>query len=216
MYFPNEVVSEIFNSIKDMSKIKEFLENTFWGKLLVTKKQFEDFEDNKPIRRWQQEGADLVLFYGKDLIKEPNKIILLNVKSHESSRKSRDSNIMSAQRLLEYLDYLINKSNGEELLNFTELWFVGVNYHTTEKGGKIVGIYVKDLFKLDTSLIPQINFDAAIQIQWHVENMIEKEQANKEFALNLSDEFIKRWEKHSKQKQNKYKILTDRIKKGLI
>ncbi len=215
IYFPNEIVSEVFNNIKDIPKIRQFLEGTFWAKLLVTKKQFENFEVKKPIIRWQQEGADLVLFYGEDIMKEPNKMILLNVKSHESSRKSRDPNIMSAQRLLEYLDYIISKESGEELLDFAELWFVGVNYLATTKGGKIGGIFVKDLFKLDTSLIPQINFDAAIQIQWHVENMIEKEQTNKEFTLSLSEEFFKRWTKHSTQKENKYKILTERIKKKL-
>ncbi|MEK6906845.1 MAG: HincII family type II restriction endonuclease [Nanoarchaeota archaeon] len=207
--------SEIFNKLGDIDKILKFLRGTFWDKLLITKKQFDDFKEGKHLKRWQQEGADLVLFYGEDLLKEPNKVILLNVKSHESSRKSRDPNIMSAQRLIEYINDLIGRIDGKNLLDNAELWFIGVNYLATEKGGKITGIFVKDLFKLDVSLIPQINFDAAIQIQWHVENMKEIEQSNKEFAIKLLDEFIIRWEKHSKHKDSKYKILAKSIKSKL-
>ena len=215
VYFPNEFLSEIFDGLKELAAIKDFLKCVFWEKLLITKKQFEDFEQGKPLKRWQQEGADLVLFYGSNLIKEPNKVILLNVKSHELSRKSRDPNIMSAQRLIEFIKSLWNKKDGEKLLESVRLWFIGVNYAATEKGGKIKCIFVKDLFKLDVSKIPQINFDAAIQIQWHVENMIEKEQTNQEFALSLSKEFIERWDKHSIQKGNKYREITDGIKRRL-
>lgn len=215
VYFPNKFISEIFDKIGDLPKIIQFLKGTFWDKLLITRKQFEDFLAKKPIMRWQQEGADLVLFYGKDIIKEPNKVILLNVKSHEFSRKSRNPNIMSAQRLLEYLESLIGRENGKELLKLSCLWFVGVTYNATKDGGKLVGIYIKDLFKIDTSKIPQINFDAAIQIQWHVENMIEIEQNNEDFALRLSEEFIKRWKKHSRHKEEKYTQLVQKIKERL-
>ncbi|MEK6860684.1 MAG: hypothetical protein AABY07_01815, partial [Nanoarchaeota archaeon] len=99
VYSPNDFLSSIFNSLKEPAKIVRFLDDQWWAKLLVLRGHLTDFNEGKQIKRRQQEGADLVLFYGEDLIKEPEKVILINTKSHEDSRKSRDPNIMSAQRL---------------------------------------------------------------------------------------------------------------------
>jgi hypothetical protein len=66
--------------------------------------------------------------------------------------------------------------------------------------------------KLDVSKLPDINFDAGIQIQCHVNKMEEREQIRKKFVLDLSNKFIKLWEHHSERKQDKYKELTERIK----
>lgn len=214
IFFPNEFLMEVFDNLKEERKILSFLDSTWWGKLLFTPKQLKDYNSGKQVRRWQQEGADLVLFYGESIIKEPEKVILLNVKSHESTRNSRPPNIMSAQRLLQFFDFLLSKNRGEEILNSMELWFIGVTYNA-EEGGKIERIYVKDLLKLDAMSIPQINFDAAIQIQWHVEDMIEVNQKKQDFVLTLAKEFIRRWEHHIKTKQIKYKKLTDKLIKML-
>jgi hypothetical protein len=212
VYFPNEFLAEIFNKIKDIPKILIFLKSCWWNRLIFTPKQLLAFREGKEIQRWQQEGADLVLFYGEDIIKEPNKIILLNVKSHESSRDSRPPNIMSAQRLLEFFSNLSDMKNSEEMLKLSELWFLGGVYSATSGGGKLESITIKDLFRLDVSKIPQINFDAAIQIQWHVTDMIEISQTKKKFVNSLADDFLKRWNHHSCSKQKKYESLVKKIK----
>ncbi len=215
VYSPNDFLSNIFNLLKEPVKIVEFLDKMWWRKLLVSKGHLTDFNDSKPIKKRQQEGADLVLFYGVDIIKDCDKIILINTKSHEDSRKSRDPNIMSAQRLVEYFNYIASNTNREDMLKSAELWFLGVDYTVSSNGGLVQKVNIKDLFKLDVVKIPQINFDAAIQIQWHVGNMVEKSQTKKEFVLDLAGEFMKRWIKHSQSKQTKYERIVQSIQTNL-
>lgn len=215
VFYPNELLLIVFKSLKEKGKIIEFLEDIWWGKLLFTKEQLVSFLLNKGVKRWQQEGADLVLFYGTDIMAEPHKIVLINVKSHESSRQSRAPNIMSAQRLLEFFEYTLAKEKGSDILDEVELWFLGVTYDIIDDEAKVNGVAIKDLFKLDVAKIPQINFDAAIQIQWHVEDMKEIKQTKQQFVLSLTDEFLKRWTHHSKSKQAKYEELVKNIKDKL-
>jgi len=216
IYYPNEFLELCFSKIgKSEGKIVNFLSSVWWGKLLATKKQIKSFISGKKVNRWQQEGADIVIFCGKDVIKDAKNTILLNVKSHEITRHSRPPNIMSAQRLLEYFDYLL-EHNKREVLDDIELWFLGVSYISSQDTGKIKSIIIKDLFKLDIKQVPQINFDAAIQIQWHVEDMKEVTQTKPTFILSLVDEFMKRWNHHSKNKQRKYEAITKKLKNRLL
>lgn len=101
------------------------------------------------------------------------------------------------------------------MLKNAELWFLGVDYTVASEGGQVKKINIKELFKLEVAKIPQINFDAAIQIQWHVSNMIEKNQTKREFVLNLVNEFMKRWTRHSESKQKKYEKIAQSIKTNL-
>lgn len=213
---PNEFVVRALTPVKkDEEAILQYLSKQWWGELLFCKKQIRIYLEGKHVDRWQQEGADLVIFYGKDLQKEPEKVILLNVKSHEVNRDSRPPNIMSAQRLLMFFHNITRKPNFDRILNFVELWFVGVSWEASKKGAIVKDVVIKDLFKLDVEKIPQINFDAAIQIQWHVIDMVEKEQTKIEFIENLSSMFIQKWKRHSESKGKKYEKLVDDIKKGI-
>lgn len=215
VYYPNEILLEIFKIFKKAKDIIKFLDTIWWSKLLFTKKQLTDFLNGDEVKRWQQEGADLVLFYGEKLITDSNKVILINVKSHNSSRESRAPNIMSAQRLLEFFDYTLSKSDGQNRLDQMELLFLGVDYVTSGNQATVNKIHIKDLFKLDIKEMPLINFDAAIQIQWHVKDMKEINQTKKAFILNLSDEFIKSWNHHRESKQVKYEKLVKDIRNKL-
>ena len=216
IYYPNEILLEIFKLFKNEKDIKNFLETVWWSKLLFTNQQLVDFLNEKEVKRWQQEGADLVLFYGKTIAEDSEKVILINVKAHNSLKESRPPNIMSAQRLLEFFNYTLLKSDSKRRLEQMELLFLGVDYTTAGDQATVNNIHIKDLFKLDVTEIPQINFDAAIQIQWHVKDMKEIKQTKKEFILKLSNEFIKRWNHHSSAKQEKYEELVKNIKSKLI
>ncbi|MBI4017098.1 MAG: HincII family type II restriction endonuclease [Candidatus Aenigmarchaeota archaeon] len=216
VFFPNEFIEENLQIIgQDEEKIEEFLDSTWWSSLLRTKQQIKDFLVNKPVKRWQQEGADLVLFYGKDMKSDFEKVILINVKSHEISRLSRAPNIMSAQRLLEFCHEIISREDYQELLKKLDLWFMGIYWENHSSGAIIKEAHIKDLFKLDIKQIPQINFDAAIQIQWHVKEMVEKEQTKEQFIGDLADSFLEQWQHHSQQKQSKYELLVSHIKEKL-
>jgi len=205
-YYPNEFLAEVFSGIgKDEIKITRALTNIWWAPLLVSRQQIKKFISGEVLGRWQQEGADIVLKYGASI----EQVILINVKSHESKRSSRPPNIMSAQRLIEFFHGILRRN--AEMINRVELWFLGVYYSASEKGAEASSVFIRDLFKLDTSQIPQINFDAAIQIQWHIEDMVEIQQSKPEFIKRLAETFITEWRTHSRSKTKKYEKLVGEI-----
>jgi putative N-acetylmannosamine-6-phosphate epimerase len=92
-----------------------------------------------------------------------------------------------------------------EVLDKVNLWFIGIYYRQSENHTIIEDVYIKDFFKLDVKKIPVINFDAAIQIQWHVKDMVEIEDQDKlTFIEKLADTFMEQWQGHVKGKQEKY------------
>jgi hypothetical protein len=212
-YFPNEFLSLIFSKIgKDRERIEKVVQQAWWGPLLVSKKQIRDFMSGKTVRRWQQEGADIVLFYGEDPIGDLDDIVLINVKSHDASRMSRPPNIMSAQRLLEFFFTLLQAAYFVSKIDKANLWFLGVYYAVTSEGAIVNEVHLRDLFRLDLDKLPQINFDAAIQIQWHVKDMVEIEQDKLTFIESLADTFINQWRNHSGRKEEKYEGLVGNVK----
>ncbi|MHC1611345.1 MAG: HincII family type II restriction endonuclease [Candidatus Methanospirareceae archaeon] len=219
VYFPNVFLEKFFSSIgNDENKLKESLQQTWWGfkfgrdRLLVTEKQIKDFVRGNPIGRWQQEAGDIVLFYGSDIIKDANDVILLNVKSHYIERRSRPPNIMSAERLLKFFNELLNRNDAYKILEKVNLWFIGVGYATSKNGTIVTNIHTRDLLLLDISKLPQINFDAAIQMQWHVKDMVEIEQDRLSFVENLADTFMMQWKSHVKGKQERYESIAENLK----
>lgn len=219
VYFPNVFLENFFSNIgNDENKLKEALQQTWWGfkfgrdRLLVTEKQVKDFVRGNPIGRWQQEAGDIVLFCGRDIIKDANDVILLNVKSHYIERRSRPPNIMSAERLLKFFNAFLNRDDAYKMLEKVNLWFIGVSYATSKDGTIVTNIHTRDLFLLDISELPQINFDAAIQMQWHVKDMVEIEQDRLSFVENLADTFMVQWKSHVKSKQERYGPIAENLK----
>lgn len=216
VYFANEFLTEIFPLIgPDRDKLNKFLNNIWWGNLKIHKKgQIDNFIKGNPIGTNQQAGADIVLFYGKDLKSEPEKVILINAKSHKIVRNSRAPNIMSAQRLLENINNIL--SLNADMFYDIEYWFLGVDYIELEPGlAKAESINIKDLFRIDTSAISQINFDAAIQIQFNVRDIPEIDQTRIQFLDRISKLFIDTWKRHAERKSEKYEKLVNEIKDKL-
>jgi len=216
VYYTHEFLSEVFPLIgKDKTNIINYLDNLWWGNLIHTKRQINDFIKGEEIGPFQQSGADIVLFYGNNIDTEPEKLILINAKSHNIDRMSRAPNIISAQKILTYFKDTLQKDS--DMINNFEYWFFGVNNtQISPKLGKVESIHIKDLFKIDTDCISQINFDAAIQIQFHLADMPEIKQTKLEFIDRLSDLFIEKWKIHSERKEKKYEKLYDDIKKELL
>ncbi len=189
---------------------------TWWGMkdYMVSRKQLEAALKNTDIPTYQQSIADIVLFYGNDIVGELNNIVIINVKSHDIDRKSRDPNIISAKRVLEFFKDLLEKAvTYPEFVDKANLWFIGFYYKRYRSYSEIKEIYVKDLFKLDVTRIPVINFDAAIQIQWHVKNMIEKEDMDKlKFIESLAEEYLKRWQEFVQKRTQKLEETIQELK----
>lgn len=198
--------------------VERILEGAWWGcsgyrgdRFLITKKQITSIKNGAEISQWQQSGSDLVVYYGEEA-RNINNIITINVKSHNTERKSRDPNIMSAQRLLYFLKNVLEKDFNLDDIN---IWFLGVSYHSEDENAIIEEVCVKDLFLLDLEKLPLINFDAAIQIQWHVHNMIEKEQTRLKFIQNLAETFLEQWTNHHTGKTERYKVLVGDIQEAI-
>jgi len=212
VFYTKDYVKKVFEITgRNKSDLDAMLKKLWWSSLpLYSLQQKKNFLNGKEIGNYQQAGADIVLFYGSEIEKEPEKIILINAKSHNIERKSRAPNLISAQRLLNFCKDLLEN----DMLDYAQYWFIGVNHKPISNNlSRIDEIFIKDLFKMDMNYISQINFDAAIQIQEHVENIHEIDnQTKKEFILKLSNMFINAWYKHSGNKTKKYEKLINEIK----
>lgn len=171
-------------------------EKTWYGiqDYVISKEQLEKALEGEEVPAYQQSMADLILFYGKDISNDINDVILINVKSHDIKRKSRPPNIISAKRVLEFFRDVLKQC--QSMINKVDLWFLGIYYvKRSGSNAEITEVYIKDFFKLDVTKIPMINFDAAIQIQWHVKDMVENPKIDKlTFTESLAEEYLKRWE----------------------
>ena len=209
VFLQEEFVGEVVKRLKEqqhaVSDIEKVIrEKTWWGMkdYMVGKRQLEEALKGSEVSPYQQSVADIVLFYGKDLAKDLNDAILINVKSHDIDKESRDPNVISAKRILEFfIDILEKATTYPEFIDKVNLWFIGIYYKKGKEYSEIREVHVKDFFKLDVTQIPEINFDAAIQIQWHIKNMVEINNIDKlTFVENLAKEYAKRWKEFSKRR----------------
>ncbi|MEM4005816.1 MAG: HincII family type II restriction endonuclease [Desulfurococcaceae archaeon] len=217
VFLQEEFVKELVNAMKNKRIVldeitKTIRERTWYGlrDYVISREQLKSALEGKEVPTYQQSMADLVLFYGKDLIEDINDVILINVKSHDIEKVSRPPNIISAKRVLEFIrDVLIYCPN---LLDKINLWFLGIYYRRRGRNAEIIEVYAKDFFKLDVTRIPIINFDAAIQIQWHVKDMVEIPDINRaKFIENLAKEYLKRWERFAKRRSENVRQLVNEL-----
>ena len=187
---------------------------TWWSPLLLNRKAVEGYLERGVCQKWQQAGADLTMAQGRYPFTGVNDLVLLNVKSHELGRASRPPNIMSGLRLLEFFDRILVDKNSYALLNATNLWLVGIGYRDVSPV-KVEEVKVLDLFRIDVTDISQINFDAAIQLQFRVSDMEERPQSKLDFISALSERFLNDWRRHVTQKDAKFTRLVDRIQGNL-
>lgn len=189
--------------------LEKFLNRVWWSKLLLIGKPKPNDEAYK---KTQQEGADLILCDNWENIHEDPNVVLVNVKSHNAGKSSRDPNIMSALRLLKFLKNILINSNRDIFLDQMSYWFVSVSHMDNH----IKTINMRDLFLLDTTQIPLINFDAAIQIQWHVHKMIQiPTQTKLQFIEGLTSRFEFQWSHHKESKDRIYGEMIKDIKNSL-
>lgn len=211
----NIFLEKLFQNL-DNAKLIE-IQKLWWYDIMQSDGHLREFRESGKVDKTQQDIADLVLSLAQNnTIEELEKIVIINVKSHNLQKKSRPPNIISAERLLKICGLMIDRGNFARNINKTELWFIGVDYIIDDDGGVPKEVNIKSLTKLDISKVPQINFDAAIQIQWHVKDMIENNQSGIDFIKNFLTVFLREWEKHITNKTTKYNSIVDKIKKNLI
>jgi len=213
IFRPFDFVLYIINEIIDQRRIPldQLRNNVWWWSI----QQFSESlikrvrEGERP--KQQQAMGDIIVKYGIDL----NDVVLINVKATEVDKRGkpvgRPPNIISSLRLLEFLHRLFTKHRN--LIDKVNIWLVCFHYYRPRPGiAKIHKAIFRDLFKLDLSKAPSINFDAAIQIQWHVEEMIEDPSLTIEkFAIILARKLLDEWERFYQKRDRKIRKLTEEL-----
>jgi hypothetical protein len=195
-------------------ELDELVRTTWWARLQqFTNKKIERIRKGEEPKL-QQALGDVVIKYGEGL----NDVVLINVKATEVSGQTpvgRPPNIVSAFRLLSFLLEMFEKK--PQLIDKINVWLVGFYYQPLpNKKVKIIRCYFLDMFKLDLEKAPEINFYAAIQIQWHLHDMIEnKDQTLAEFALKLANKYVTGWSAFVKGRDEKLKRLVQRLQKAV-
>jgi len=179
---------------------------TWWGNLLLQGKP-----TLKAYQQTQGMGADLVCHH-EETPDDAGAVILINVKSRNTARKGRPPNIISAYRLLNYFSNMCYPLAARGLLEEIRYWVLGFDH----KSGVVQNAHVKDLLKLDVSRMPPINFDAAMQIQWHVGDMATlPRQTPREFISKFTTKFNEDWKKHKERRDERIHKSTDAVQKSL-
>lgn len=206
-YWPHDFLNELqtFHQMRSLDHIKIILD-AWWHKLLLSGNP-----KNENYSPTQGMGADLVCHYGVGLA-DFDDVILINVKSRNTERRGRDPNIISAYKLLTYFSNMRSLYPTSDHFDKTKYWLLGFEH----KSGLIQNVYVKDLFKLDVSKMPRVNFDSAMQIQWHVSKMeVLPNQTTKEFMSNFTKKFNDDWDRHMQSRNRDIQKITDSINKPL-
>jgi len=185
------------------------LKGKWWWKLCFrSKSKVESYLSTNQTLGYKQEDTP-------DIIIGLSQPVFLNIKSHNLEKKSRPPNIMSAKKLLDLFAWITsqNPSNRTSILENIALLFVGVSWRQENHEIKFKSIEVRDLFALDLDQLPTINFDAAIQIQWHVSDMVEL--APPLPRLNFVEKFVttfnERWGQHVSKRSKSIRMKTDQI-----
>ena len=208
--------------VKELRKLvsSSFIENivfekTWWGSYVVSESQLKAALKNGKPTVYQQSLADVIVFYGSDVSRDLNDVLVINVKSHDVNKQSRPPNIISALRVLEFgKDLLMKAQDYPYFIDKANIIFVGIYYSIEDNICHIKNIYVKDFFKLDVNKMPPINFDAAIQIQWHVRDMKENPYIDKTtFLENLVKKYFIEWQKFMGERTKNIENLINELNK---
>jgi len=220
VFLQEEFIGYIVKKLKESGFNAKAIENsifekTWWGPYVVSETQLKTALKNEKPPVYQQSLADIIVFYGRDLSRDLNDVLIINVKSHDESKLSRPPNIISALRVLEFgKDLLVKAQRYPNLIEKANIIFIGIYYAVKDSNAHITNIYVKDFFKLNVKVMPPINFDAAIQIQWHVRDMIEDPTIDKlTFLENLAEKYLNEWQIFMKERTRNVKEIIDELKR---
>jgi len=213
--FIEYVVKELPKSVPSSSIENIVFEETWWGSYVVSESQLKAALKNGKPTVYQQSLADVIVFYGSDVSRDLNDVLIINVKSHDVNKQSRPPNIISALRVLEFGKDLLMKAQVYRcFIDKANIIFVGIYYSIEDNICHIKNIYVKDFFKLDVNKMPPINFDAAIQIQWHVGDMEENPDIDKiTFLENLAKKYFIQWQKFMGERTKNIENLINELNK---
>ena len=181
----------------------------WWWKLCSRgkRKVLAYLQDDAPLGYKQEDTPDLVI--------DEEIIIFLNIKSHNTAKMSRPPNIMSANKILNLFDWIAAQPDADRnlILENVQILFVGVSWYEQQDQIIFQDINIRNFFCLDLSQISTINFDAAIQIQWHVADMVELDSPlpRLDFIREFVEMFNQRWESFIHRRNQSYLRKTQNI-----
>lgn len=186
-----------------------FLRRQWWWKLNSRKAEVvaAAVTGTAAIPYKQDDTCDLVMV-------EEGRVHLINVKSHDVGRKSRPPNIVSLNKVLKFFDWVTDLPSAEraKTLDEAEIYFLSVSWKQTGDTLELRAAHVKRLTKLNVQKIPKLNFDAALQIQWQVESMVEvPDQTPLEFARDLANRTMRDFQVHVTRKTQNFTRLAEKL-----
>jgi len=204
--FAKYVIKNYLNN----KSLTSLLKTTWWAAFQqLTPSSVRRIEEGEQPKL-QQAFGDIIVKYGDDW----NDILLIDVKATEISNgkpTGRPPNIVSAFRLLRFFAGLFDEK--AHLIEKVNVWLIGFDYIPVGNGEvRINQAHCKDLFALDLDKTPSINFDAAIQIQWHLRDMVEREdQTLEEFARGLANKYLDDWKAFTNRRDKQIEEIVEKL-----
>lgn len=157
----------------------------------------------------QNDTAESIVFSDKILNFNSPLVSLVDVKSQNSSKNAQPPNIISANKLINASEKIIEDENRVDF----EILYMGVKFHEDEINNQKLLIadnwVVVDLFKIDPEAV-YINWSAALQIQFHPFNVDQSYTGtHKEWLMSFVKFYIKSLEKRTFKQQESI----DKLKK---
>lgn len=174
-----------------------------------SKKALKNWSLDTPFEEKQNDTAESIVFSDKILNFNSPLVSFVDVKSQNSSKKSQAPNIISANKLINASEEIIEDGNRVDF----EILYMGVKFHEDEINNQKLLIAdnwaVVDLFKIDPEAL-YINWSAALQIQFHPFNVDQSYTGtHKEWLMSFVKFYIKSLEKRTFKQQESI----DKLKK---
>ncbi len=175
----------------DEDKINDFVESSF-GSFLVSKPTLDRWTIDNPFYERQNDTADILY-----ILKE--KRTVLDVKTKNLTSGGQPPNIISSYKVAKMCKNLINKKD----FNF-DINYIGIDWILENEHLIIKNVDVIDFFKITPSAL-YINWAAALQIQFHLSNIDQSFEGDKnEWAIEFLSVFVKSAENRIKVQQEKF------------
>ena len=135
-------------------------------------------------------------------LSEKGSIHIIDVKTRNASKKGQPPNIMSALRLAKLCKGIIEHGEASNV----KITYVGVDWLDQGANLECVDAHVTEMMKIPPEEL-YINFTAALQIQFHVDEVPQTfNLGNEEWARRFLQHYIRSWERR-KEKFEKDNVL---------
>lgn len=155
----NDIYRENSDATTAEKRLKLIRPNSLAFLLNRGKQSTKDWGADKLFKEKQNDTADIITI-------EDDFINLIDVKTFNVDLEGQPPNIISAYKLARMCALMIEDSN----FSSYDITYIGISWKAAGNKLKCTDVNIRELFKTDPSLL-YINWAAAMQIQFHVDNL---------------------------------------------